>query len=154
MAEFDQILGFFRGFMHYVETSGFEIASLPHSNSLRFFHFVGIERITSLKSATTLQRLICHLKETKLYYSEDLTPFFSIESLKIVANENYNPCRTSRWLTFGLMPDCLLCEAHNVVARLPRPLHALCHPNDTNMSKKCGAEHIVENTFDVRHGKN
>ena len=31
-----------RGFMHYVETSGFEIASLPHSNSLRFFHFVGI----------------------------------------------------------------------------------------------------------------
>ena len=53
-----------RGFMHYVETSGFEIASLPHSNSLRFFHFVGIwtnnNRSFKFKSATTMQRLICH----------------------------------------------------------------------------------------------
>ena len=80
-----------RGFMHYVETSGFEIASLPHSNSLRFFHFVGIwtRRNNNRRVSSLNLPLLC--KDSFVIPTHKLYPFFDRKRrLKIVANENYN----------------------------------------------------------------
>ena len=108
-AEFDQILGFPPWFYALCWDLRFWNCILTAFKFLEVFPFCwnmneGItthkvffyNRISSreFKSATTLQRLICHSNTTLIFISlsrRRLTPFFfDRKRLKIVANENYN----------------------------------------------------------------